>query len=189
MRHSFTNLPKLVLLLGGTLLCAPNDIFAQSKPLVAVESLDLERYAGKWFEIARLPNRFEKDCVGVTAEYAFKRETKSFTELSVTNRCYKVDFDGKLSVANGRARAYKDSPNSKLKVSFVPWFFVFAGDYWVIELADDYRYAVVGEPGRKFLWILARQKSLAERDLQGILERLESKHGYNPDDLYFTPQQ
>jgi apolipoprotein D and lipocalin family protein len=162
---------------------------AQSEPLVPVESIDLERYQGRWYEIARLPNSFEEGCVGVTAEYAFKRKTRRFNELSVTNRCYKNDFDGKLSVANGRARVYVDSPTSKLKVTFVPWFFIFAGDYWVIEIPDDYRYAVIGEPDRKFLWILAREKTMAERDLQGVLERLESKHGYNPDDLYFTPQQ
>ncbi len=157
--------------------------------LVAVGPVDLERYQGRWYEIARLPNRFEKDCVGVTAEYSFKRKTEEFTELSVVNRCYKKDFDGNLQVANGKARAYAGETTAKLKVSFVPWFFLFAGDYWVIELADDYRYAVVGEPGRKFLWILAREKTMAERDLQGVLERLESQHGYDPDDLYFTPQQ
>lgn len=144
--------------------------------LESVTSVSLDRYIGKWYEIARYENRFEKGCVGASAEYRFEKD-----KLRVTNRCYNA-IGEQIDEANGRAYAVKNSGNAKLRVSF---FWPFYGDYWIVMLADDYRYAVVGEPSRKYLWILAREKTLQEEDKNTILKRL-SELGYDATPLYWT---
>lgn len=144
-------------------------------PLKTVDKVDIKRYMGKWIEIARYENSFEEGCLGASAEY---KPTKKGIE--VTNRCY--DEKGALiSEAKGKAYA-TDSSNAKLKVSF---FWPFYGNYQVIMLADDYSYAVVGEPKRKYLWILARSKQLTEDQKEFILQQLPS-FGYDPTKLYWT---
>ncbi len=164
-------------------------LFAQGKPraaLAVVPSLDLQKYAGTWFEIARIPNPFQKQCVeDVTATYTIDGD-----ELIVVNRCRKED--GEMAEATGRARrAGDDEPNSKLKVRFAPAFLAFLpfvwGDYWVIDLSPEYTYAVVGEPNRTYLWILSRKPSLPDSTIQGILGRIRNQ-GYNVSDLVFTKQ-
>jgi len=161
--------------------------FAQEKtmsPLAVVPSIDLQRYAGTWFEIARLPNPFQKQCAGdVTATY-----TIDGTELIVVNRCRKES--GEMTEATGRARrASDDEPNSKLKVRFAPAFLSFLpfvwGDYWVIDLSPEYAYAVVGEPNREYLWILSRKPTLPDSTMKDILGRI-TQQGYDVSDLVFT---
>jgi apolipoprotein D and lipocalin family protein len=157
------------------------------KPLEVVPSVDLERYCGVWYEIARLPNWFQKDCKGdVTASYTLLEDG----EIKVVNRCR--DQDGNMKEAEGRARrASDDEPNSKLKVRFAPAFLSFLpfvwGDYWIIDLAPDYSFAVVGEPDRKYLWLLARTPKLDDVTMQAILERVKEK-GYDLRDLVRTVQ-
>ena len=164
-------------------------LIAQEKPmasLAVVPSLDLQKYAGTWFEIARIPNSFQKQCVGdVTATYTIDGD-----ELIVVNRCRKED--GEMAEATGRARrASDDEPNSKLKVRFAPAFLAFLpfvwGDYWVIDLSPEYTYAVVGEPNRNYLWILSRTPTLPDSTIQGILSRMRSQ-GYDVSGLVFTKQ-
>ncbi len=122
------------------------------KPLQAVPKVDLKRYAGDWYEFARTPNRFEKSCAGdVTAHYRLQADGK----IGVRNECRKVD--GKLEVAKGKAHVVDPVSDAKLRVSFF-WPFSFA--YWIIGLDEQYRWAVVGEPGRKNLWILSRSANL-----------------------------
>ena len=149
-------------------------------PLSVVQEVDLDRYLGKWFEIASYPAWFAKNCTGVTAEYSRREEGG----IRVVNRCRKGSLDGKLKEANGRAKVVDPLTNAKLKVSF---FGPFWGDYWIVDLDSEYRWAVVGEPKRKYLWILSRTPSLEEDTLEGILSRL-SGMGYDADQLQWTPQ-
>lgn len=156
------------------------------KDLKVVPSVDLQKYAGTWYEIARLPNSFQKKCAGdVTATYTLDEEG-----IEVVNRC--VNDRGETIEARGRARlADKDGPNTKLEVRFAPawlsWLPFVWGKYWIIDLAADYSYAVVGEPNRKYLWILSRAKTMDQPVLDGIFARLTSQ-GYNPHELVMTDQ-
>lgn len=168
-----------------TLFVAGKKSNAQDLPVV--DSVDLQRYAGKWYELARLPNRFQEDCAGnVTATYELQRNG----EIKVVNRCLKTDGD--TSEAEGIARrAGGDEPNTKLKVRFAPSFLSFLpmvwGDYWIIDLAPDYSYAVIGEPNREYLWVLARTPELDKDILHEILERVKKK-GYDINNLIYTRQ-
>jgi len=147
-----------------------------SLPLSTVPEVSLPKYLGTWYEIARYENRFEKGCVGASATYAMEEDF-----IRVTNRCF--DETGvKIDEAQGKAYVVENSGNAKLRVSF---FWPFYGDYWILNLAPDYRYVVVGEPSRKYLWILAREKTLHEADKKSILEGL-STLGYNASMLYWT---
>ena len=136
--------------------------------LETVEHVDLVRYMGTWFEIAKFPQRFEKGLVGVTANYALLPNGK----VRVLNRGYKGDFNGKLKTANGKAWVVDTATNAKLKVSF---FWPFAGNYWILELGKDYEYAAVGEESRKYLWILSRTPQMDETVYNGLLKRLQDQ--------------
>ena len=144
-------------LVVAIMLWIPGFARADHPPLEVVAEVDLERYEGTWHEIARLPNRFQRKCVGeVSATYTLVKDT----ELKVVNRCRLAD--GSFSEAEGLARlADPDGPPSKLEVRFAPrwlsWLPAVWGDYWILSLADDYAYVVVGTPDRDYLWILARQ--------------------------------
>ncbi len=157
-----------------------------ARELAVVPSVDLQRYSGTWFEIARLPNSFQKACAGeVSATYVLDGEG-----FIVVNRCRKEN--GEVTVAEGRARRASDAePNSKLKVRFAPAFLSFLpfvwGDYWIIDLSPDYSYAVVGEPDRQYLWILARRRTLPDDTIQTILSRIKQE-GYETAELIFTRQ-
>jgi len=148
-------------------------------PLRTVERVDLERYAGTWNEIATIPAGFQKGCVAVTATYSLRPDGK----VDVVNRCRKETLDGPERTARGTAWSV-DPSNAKLVVQF---FWPFRGDYWVIDLGPDYQYAVVGHPGRDYLWILSRTRSLDEATYRGILERIAAQ-GYDLSRIVRTPQ-
>jgi apolipoprotein D and lipocalin family protein len=118
-------------------------------PVETVNKVDLARYMGKWFEIAAFPQRFQKGCHCTTAEY----ELMAKGYVQVVNTCRRGGADGKVSRAKGKAWVVPGSGNARLKVQF---FWPFKGNYWIIDLAEDYSYAVVGDPTRKYLWILSR---------------------------------
>lgn len=144
---------------------------ANQPELRTVESLDLDRYLGRWYEVARLPNRFQKKCTGdVTAHYSEKDGDK----IRVVNECRTADSG--LTSAEGTARRVGEA---KLEVRFAPAWLSFLpmvwGDYWVIDLADDYSWAVVGDPSREYFWILSRLPRLDEDVIQGIIERAEAQ--------------
>ncbi len=149
-------------------------------PLQTVAQVDLARYLGTWYEIANFPQSFQRGCTGTTATYTLRKDG----DIDVLNLCRKGSLDGKEKSAHGRAKVVDRSTNAKLEVSF---FRPFWGDYWIIELADDYSYAVVGHPGRDYLWILARKPTMAEAAYQGIVARLEA-HGYETSRLVRTLQ-
>ena len=136
--------------------------------LETVEHVDIARYMGTWFEIARFPQRFEKGLVGVTATYSLCPGGK----VRVVNKGYRGDFSGKLKTATGSARVVDTKTNAKLKVTF---FWPFAGDYWIIELGDNYEYAAVGEESRKYLWILSRTPQMDESVYNELLHRVRVK--------------
>lgn len=145
----------------------------------SVQKVDLDRYLGSWYEIARYEHRFEKDCKNVTATYSIKENKK----IEVINSCTKITTNNKTE-AIGEAYAV-DNTNSKLKVSF---FWPFYGDYWIIMLDEDYSYAVISEPSKKYLWILSRDKKLDENIKKKILKRLESLD-YDLSKLIWTIQE
>jgi apolipoprotein D and lipocalin family protein len=142
--------------------------FAQaSSPVRTVDSVDLDRYAGEWFEIARFPNRFQRDCTGgVRASYARRPDGR----IEVINRCRTQD--GAIE-AQGVARVVDGRTSAKLKVRFAPAALSFLpfvwGDYWILGLAPDYSWAVVGSPDRNYLWVLARAPSLEGGDFAAAL--------------------
>jgi apolipoprotein D and lipocalin family protein len=144
---------------------------AQEKPLQVVPRVDLDRYLGTWYEIATIPQRFQKDCVGVTATYTLRDDGK----IEVLNKCRKKTLDGELKTAKGKAWVVDKETNAKLKVQF---FWPFRGDYWIIELDPDYQYAVVGHPERKYLWILSRTPQMDEDLYQDLMQRIADK-GYD----------
>jgi len=139
-----------------------------------VREVDVERYMGVWYAVASIPTTFERACAqGTTAEYRLLPNGR----IEVTNTCYRED--GSAFVAAGRAWAPDSSESAKLKVSFVRFLggWLFPGDYWILDLDPDYRYAVVGHPRRTYGWILSRTPTLPEETLEGIFSRLEAQ-GY-----------
>ncbi len=180
-----THLVLLGLILGTAYSVAGDD--SAKRPLDVVPSVDLNRYAGTWYEIARLPNSFQKKCTGgVTANYALLDDGT----VNVVNRCRKEN--GEMTEAEGKARRKsEDEPNSKLEVRFAPAWLSFLpfvwGDYWIIDLAEDYSYAVIGEPSREYLWILSRTPKIDDTIYEKILERIREK-GYDTASLVKTKQ-
>lgn len=147
--------------------------------VTVVPSVDLAKYAGKWHEIARFPNRFQKDCASdTTATYTLRPDGK----ISVLNQCRKAD--GSIKTAKGTARlADAKGPNSKLKVTF---FWPFYGDYWILALDPDYQWVLIGEPERKYLWILARQPRVDDALYKSIVDRA-AQQGFDTSRLMKTP--
>lgn len=140
-----------------------------------VKELDLEKYMGTWYEIARYPHRFEKDLVGVTATYTLFSNGK----ISVVNQGYKNSLDGKLSIARGKAKLPDKAQPGKLKVSF---FWIFYADYYVLELDENYTWAVVGSSSDNYLWILSRTPKMADSLYQLLIEKIRAR-GYDPSRL------
>lgn len=169
------------LLVAGLALAACQPSGRDSaEPLQTVERVDLDRYLGRWFEIARFENSFERGCDGVTADYALRDDGL----ISVTNTCYQGGLDGERREASGRARIVDGSANAKLEVSF---FGPFWGDYWVIGLDDDYQWALVSEPQGRFLWILSREPQIEGDALAARLAELEAL-GFDTSRLVYPEQ-
>jgi apolipoprotein D and lipocalin family protein len=154
-------------------------------PVRTVPSVDLDRYVGDWFEIARFPNRFQRQCVSaVRASYARRTDGR----IDVINRCRTADGQ---TEARGVARIEEERTFAKLKVRFAPAWLSFLpavwGDYWVIGLAPDYSWAVVGDPDREYLWILARTPHLGD-DALAAARAAARDNGFDVERLVPTPQ-
>ncbi len=161
----------LCLMLFFTTGCAPKTTL-----LPTVKEVDLQRYSGTWYEIARYENRFEEGCIGASATYTPKADY-----IEVLNRC--MDIHGSVTVeAYGKAYSVEGSNNAKLRVTF---FWPFYGDYWVMMLGRDYGYSVVGDPQRKYLWILSRTPHLPTEIKSDIFATLPAM-GYNPNKLVWN---
>ena len=155
-------------------------------PLEAIVSLDVPRYMGTWYEVAKYPNWFQKRCIANTsATYA----VQSNGMLQVLNRCQKED--GSMSEALGAAKQVGDATSPKLEVRFAPAWLSFLpfvwGNYWVIDLDPQYQLAAVSEPSRKYLWILSRTKTVEPKAYEVLLQRLKQK-GFNLDAIEISKQ-
>lgn len=170
-------------LTAGALLAATVVISSCSSshaPLATVPSVDLDRYEGRWYEIAALPQRFEKGCHCVYAEY--RKNPEGYVD--VYNFCRKGGPEGEGEAATGKAFPVEGSNNSKLKVQF---FWPFKGDYWILELDPDYQYALVGSPDRESLWILSRTPQL-DQEVYERLVQLARQKGFPVEDLRLMDQ-
>jgi apolipoprotein D and lipocalin family protein len=170
------------MMLAGVLLMT-----LAAAPLPTQDWVDLARYAGRWYEIARLPNRFQGRCAGdVAATYALRPDGR----VTVVNECR--GQDGQTTSVEGMARlADEKGPASRLKVRFAPAALSFLpfvwGDYWIVELDRDYRHAVVGDPARKYLWILSRSPQMDAATYQS-LAATAGRLGFDAGRLVQTPQ-
>lgn len=153
---------------------------SSTKPLKTVDQVDIQSYSGKWYEIARLPNRFEEGLKCVSATY----EVIDNRKIRVINRGINIDDTSDISQSIGKARIPNPNEPAKLKVSF---FWPFSGSYWIIELDDDYQYALVGEPKRNYLWILSRKPELSPAVYNKLVTRAKAD-GFPVDDLIKTVQ-
>jgi apolipoprotein D and lipocalin family protein len=148
-------------------------------PLDTVEKVDIQKYKGTWYEVARFEHFFEENCKNVTATYELKEDG----DIKVINRCTDITSNEKKE-ATGVAYSVDDT-NSKLKVSF---FRPFYGDYWILDLEENYQYALVGSPSRELLWILSRTKTLSDKTKKSILEKLPSL-GFDQSKFIWTIQE
>ncbi len=151
--------------------------YSQQAELQTVPYVNVNKYIGKWYEIASFPQRFQKGCNCTTADYSLNKDGS----IKVENRCMK---DGKEKIATAKAKVKDKRTNAKLSVQF---FWPFKGKYWIIDLADDYSYAVVGHPNRKYLWILSRSPQMSENTYKEIVARVQQK-GFDITKLNKTSQ-
>lgn len=176
---------QLILFLFSFIVLAGNTACSGEKKEMdnsVVQHLDLDKYLGTWYEIARYDHRFERDMVGVKAHYSMRPDGK----IKVTNSGYKNSFDGVYSEAIGKAKVPNpDKHPAKLKVSF---FWIFYGDYLVMELDDDYQWAVIGSSSDKYLWILSRTPQLDEDVYDMLLQKIK-KRGYDTTQLIKVKQK
>lgn len=152
--------------------------------LETVDNLKVDKYLGEWYAIASIERFFNKSCAwGNKAEYSFRDDGR----IDVQNSCYREN--GEKNEVTAAAWVPDESEPGKLKVSFVPvlGYKLFPADYWVLELGDDYEYAVVGHPSRNFGWILSRDPEIDQERLDGIARRLEAV-GYDFSDFKVNPQ-
>jgi apolipoprotein D and lipocalin family protein len=148
-------------------------------PLTTVHHVDITRYMGVWYEIASYPQWFSRNCYNTSATYTLRADKK----VDVLNQCHKGSPKGRVKTAKGLAYVANTETNAELKVSF---FGPFYGDYWIVELGDDYEYAVVSEPGRSTLWILSRTTQMDQGTLDALLDRLKNIHGFDLGKLKYT---
>lgn len=167
----------IIISLSGILLLA--------EAPTTVEYVDLLRYQGTWYEIAKVPNRFQKVCAkNTTATYKLKEDGN----ISVINRC--IEKSGKVNDIEGVAKIIDNKTNAKLAVSFVRFFWKnwFFGDYWILGIAEDYSWVVVGGPNPKYGWILAREPSISEETMEMAYQIAEEK-GYKREDFELSVQE
>lgn len=173
-----------------TLLILPllfTSSYLQAEELTTVPRVDLARYSGKWYEIASIPQYFQRKCVSdTTAEYTVIAKNR----VQVLNSCETAE---RTRIASeGRAKVVDAQTNAKLKVTFAHvgdnYFYTFGGKYWITYLDPDYRFVIVGHPNRKYGWILARDPAIHQEDLAVLTVELKIR-GYNTCDFIVTPQK
>ena len=162
----------------SSLLCACTTPNQSAPPVVSVANVDLQRYSGTWYEIGSFPMLFQRNCVANTqARYTIEPEGK----VGVHNQCQTNDGVDK---ADGIAEAVAGSNNARLRVAF---FRPFWADYWIIGLDSEYRWALVGNPNRHYLWLLSRTKTLPPDQLERALE-VARQQGFDLSNLKYTKQ-
>ncbi|MGH0036604.1 MAG: lipocalin family protein [Myxococcota bacterium] len=167
--------------LGSVLWAVWTGCAAPTPPPDVVEEVDLARYAGRWYEIASFPKWFQSGCVASRATYSLRADGR----IDVRNECRDESFDGALRRAEGIAWVVDpEESNARLAVRF---FWPFVGDYWILELDADYRFAAVGDPARDSLWILSRTPAMDPAEYEALLERLAGQD-FDLSRLQRTPQ-
>ena len=151
---------------------------SSNKDLQVVKKVELEKYSGTWYEIARFPSSFESSLKCVTATYTLKENGK----IEVWNKGHKISDASKISEIKGSAWVADEKETAKLKVRF---FWPFSADYWIIALDDNYKYAMVGHPNRKYLWILSREKKLDSEIIQNLILQAKNQ-GFDTEKLEFV---
>ena len=164
--------------LAGCAALGPKHAVGNAAVPQPAKPVDLQRYLGRWYEIARYEQGFQKDCDAVTADYALRSDGK----ISVLNKCVKPN--GKATQAEGRAKIVPDAGNAKLRVSFFGPFF---GDYWVLDRAEDYSWSIVGEPSGRYLWLLSREAKPDKAAVDALIARAKAL-GYDVTMLRMTRQ-
>lgn len=169
---------RVALLCGLAAIATLSACATEPPTLATADSLDVQRYLGTWYEIARYDAPFQEGCTATTATYSLRDDG----QLRVRNRCRVDSPDGPLREAEGRARVVGEPGSPKLEVTF---FWPFWADYWVIGLDPDYEWSVVGEPRRRYLWILSRTPTLSDAAETRVLQLLEAR-GYDASALLYT---
>jgi len=175
---TLTALTAATMALAGCAALGPKHAVGNANVPQPAKSVDLQRYLGRWYEIARYEQGFQKDCDAVTADYDLRSDGK----ISVLNKCVKPD--GKANQSEGRAKIVPDAGNAKLKVSFFGPFF---GDYWVLDHAEDYSWSIVGEPSGRYLWLLSRDANPSKVKVEALVGRAKAL-GYDVGMLRMTKQ-
>lgn len=151
------------------------------RPLKTVDHIDINKYLGKWYEIARLPNTFEKGLICTTAEYSMRGDGK----IRVLNTGHKEKDTKKIKTAEGKAWVPDPAIPSRLKVQF---FWPFRGDYYIFHLDEvNYQYALVGDPSRKYFWLLSRTPSISDELYENLLD-VAGRNGFDTTRFYKPPQ-
>lgn len=169
-----------ILLVGLLAACSGGPVGNTRVPEPA-KAVDLARYVGRWYEVARYENGFEKGCEAVTADYTLRDDGR----VGIVNTCRKGAVDGAVATAEGKAKIVDGSGNAKLKVSFFGPFYV--GDYWVLDRADDYSWSIVGEPSGRYLWILSRTPVPTQKRMAALIGKVRAM-GYNTSLIYHPKQ-
>ena len=156
--------------------CSTQPVYRTGNDPLLVARIEPERYAGLWHEAARLPNSFEEGCLSATASYSLRNDGG----VNVVNTCR--DGRGGERIARGRARIVGENGEGKLKVSF---FWPIEADYWVLDRADDYGWAIVGEPGGRYLWVLTRAEHITPAERAFFETRITALR-YRPADLVWS---
>ena len=173
---------SMLIIFAGLELASCSKVPVQEDPpLQVVEHVDIKRYLGEWYEIARYPHSFEENCYAVTADYALRDDGS----IQVTNRCREGSLEGELDEVVGTANIVDSKTNAKLRVTF---FWPIYGDYWIIDLDKDYQYAIVSESKRQYLWILSRTPTMDESLYEKLTTKLK-KNGFDLSFLTKTPQK
>ncbi|MCO4795248.1 MAG: lipocalin family protein [Bacteriovoracaceae bacterium] len=173
---------KKLLLIVMFVSCS--SLSAKYKPLPTVDHVDVDRYLGNWYEIARFDQRFQKGCTATEANYSFRDDGT----IRVLNRCRIGSPNGELKEAVGRAWIKDKKSNAKLKVQFFLRnfrFFLFAGNYWILDLDEEYQHVLIGEPKRKYLWILSRTKDMDPATYKRLVNKAK-KLGFDTKKLLKT---
>ncbi len=158
-----------------------NNAKTQSEPMKTVTNVDLERYMGTWYEIARFPQWFEKGLIGVTANYSIKKNGN----VEVVNKGFKESLSGKMKLAKGFAKIPDPNVPGRLKVYF---FWPFGGEYLILDLDENYQHVLVGSSSKKYLWILCRTPKMDDTTYNNLVKKAETL-GFDIRKLEIVPQQ
>lgn len=172
----------MMALTGLTAACSSPRYRDEGTAITTHGPVDLTRYQGRWYEIARFPNRFEEGCVGVTADYTLNDDAT----VTVVNTCRKETLDGPVESAEGVATS-TSADNDRLEVTFVPWLPFARGDYWILSLTADYSVATIGNPSGTTGWVLARTPTISAAALDSAYAVLR-RNGYDTDRIALIEQ-